>query len=656
MNEQNLKGKPEELIRAEQLIDDAKVHEAHELLNNFERRKGLTLHDKVLCHLLKCDLLYQQGRYKELLMLAEQTYKESSDSGNILHSVDCLIFMANSFLEFRKLDKSLDVITQGEELLKSVSQELSSDIMKREANILFIKGRVSAYKSEGNLCLKYFKQSLELVEKTDFKRLNAIILRTFGWFILQFKGDIEQAFEYVKKGVAIAKESKNKFTIAQCLLNLGILYNSTGDWERGLKIEKECLSTYEELDNKERISTVLGNISEIYKKFTDDIDRASEFMEKSLTICETENYWWGAGRLSVAIDIALKKGDHKRAKKYFQRLEQINNQVKDKESEVWYRIGKALILKASSRFRDKAKAEKILRQIIDEEVFHIEYTLLALINLCDILLAEFRVTNNIEVLEEVNYFITILLDKAEKSHSYLVLCETYLFQAKLALLSFDLKKSRRFLTKAQKIAESYGIKRLAMKISHEHDELLKQLNLWEKLKDSEAPLPERWKIAGLNEQMEIMVKKRMIEIPKLSEEEPVSIFIITEGGSPLFSHSFIGEKSFESHLFGGFLTTIDYFIREMFSEGLDRAIFGEYTLLMNSIPPFFISYLFKGDSYHALKKLNYFMEHIQKEDVIWQKLLKSFQVNQTIKIKDIPLLESLIMEIFITKSIIFSEL
>jgi len=212
------------------------------------------------------------------------------------------------------------------------------------------------------------------------------------------------------------------------------------------------------------------------------------------------------------------------------------------------------------------------------------------------------------------------------------------------------KSARLFLTQAQKIAESYSMKRLAMKISFEHDELLKQLKLWENLKESEAPLTERWKFAEVKDQMEKMVRRRAVEIPELSDDKPILLLIVSEGGRALFSHSFIGDKSFESHLFGGFLTTIDYFIKELFSEGLDRAIFGEYTLLMKSIPPFFISYTFKGDSYFALQKLNHFMEQLQKKEDVWQKILKSSQINQSIKLKDFPIIESLITEIFISKS------
>ena len=87
--------RPKELIRAEILIDDAKVIEAHELLDNFERREGLTLHDKVSSQLLRADLLYQQGLYKKGLSLIQQTLKESVKLGKSLQTVDCFIHMAN---------------------------------------------------------------------------------------------------------------------------------------------------------------------------------------------------------------------------------------------------------------------------------------------------------------------------------------------------------------------------------------------------------------------------------------------------------------------------------------------------------------------------------------------------------------------------------
>ena len=236
-------------------------------------------------------------------------------------------------------------------------------------------------------------------------------------------------------------------------------------------------------------------------------------------------------------------------------MEKIYNQSKDNRIEIVYLFTKALLLKKSPRIRDKAKAEELLKKVIETKTLfftHISifvmdmYIIYAYIHLCDLLLSELLITNNnAEVLDELNQFILQLLTKAENSRSYLVFCETFILQAKLALLNFDLKAVQRFLTQSQKIAESRGIKRLAMKISFEHDELLKQSKMWENVKDSDMSLSERWEFAALNEQMERMVRKRMIEIPKLSNEEPVLLLIVSEGGVPFFSHTFVEDKSFE---------------------------------------------------------------------------------------------------------------
>ncbi|MFW9950761.1 MAG: tetratricopeptide repeat protein, partial [Candidatus Thorarchaeota archaeon] len=421
-----------------------------------------------------------------------------------------------------------------------------------------------------------------------------------------------------------------------------------GEFELSLEYNKKSLAIFKELNNNGYIALMLNNLGATYQDIG-NYDLALKYYEESLVVWEQDPIQIEAP-ISGLIAVALEKGDTERAQKYFKRLENLYNKKKNSNIEIIYQYIKAMTLKRSSRIRDKAKAEELLKQVIETKSLFFDLIIDAYINLCDLLLSEFRISKNSEALDELNYYITKLLTIAETSHSYLVFCEVFILQAKLALINFNLKIARRFLTQAQRIAESYGIKRLAMKISYEHDQLIKQLNVWEKLKESEAPLSERWKLAGLNEQIENMVRKRMTEAPKISEEDPVSIFIITEGGTPLFSHSFIDQKSFESYLFSGFLTTIDYFIREMFSEGLDRAIFGEHTLLLKSIPPFYISYIFKGDSYHALQKLNYFTDHIQMED-IWQSLLKSFKINQSIHLKDLPLLNSLITDTFINKSI-----
>ena len=391
------------------------------------------------------------------------------------------------------------------------------------------------------------------------------------------------------------------------------------------------------------ISASLNNIADKFYHMK-EYDKAIEYAKEALKV--SNNF---AGALGTLIDINVSKGDIKEAKVY---LDQIGeHSEKSKWIKTIYYNSKALILKSSLRARDRIKAEDILKELAMDNTILGEARIQAIIDLCDLYLTELRITNDPEIINEIHPYIQELLSIAEKQHLYLYLAETYLLQAKLSLLTLDIKEAKRFLTQAQKIAESYGIKRLAMKISNEHDELLRQTKMWENLKISELSISERLELTGLNEQMENMVKRRMIEVPEISKEDPVMLLILTEGGNLLFSKKFVEDFFLEDDILGGFLTTINYIISEVFSEGLDRAIFGQYTLLMMPLQPFLICYIFKGDSYYAHHKIKNFVDSIQNDNHIRQSLQKFFQMSKSVKLNDVPTLESLISDIFVKKII-----
>ncbi len=279
---------------------------------------------------------------------------------------------------------------------------------------------------------------------------------------------------------------------------------------------------------------------------------------------------------------------------------------------------------------------------------------MTLIQLCDLYLTELHKTNNLEVLDEIDLLINRLLAISRNSHSYWILCETYILQARVALITLDLKKARRLLSQGQQVAERYGLNLSARKISNEHDELLKQLAIWKNFKKLEVTLTERLKLTRINEQMDGMLRKRAIEPEDIQDEESVVILIISEGGNPVFSQSFVEGWSFQDHLFGGFLSAVNSFSDEMFSQGLDRAIFGEYTILMKAVSPFLVCYLFKGQSFLPQQRLKHFVDSIQKNKEIWDIIEKYHKANRFIKETDIPSLDLLVNEVFIKRAFKFS--
>jgi len=278
-----------------------------------------------------------------------------------------------------------------------------------------------------------------------------------------------------------------------------------------------------------------------------------------------------------------------------------------------------------------------------------ETTINALLNLCELLLDELRITNETEVLSELEQIITQLLDIAKNTGSFWVLAETYVLQGKLALLSLDLKEARRLFSQAQQIAEKQGMDRLAGKISIEHDNLLKELDKWENLKDQDVSLKERVELAHIDEQIDNLSWKRDFSSLEHSEENPILLLVLSEGGLPIFSYVFSEDWSFEDDLLGGFLSAINSFSGELFSKGLDRAKFGEHTVLMKAVATFSICYLYKGQSYLAQKRINNFIKRFENTTEIWEPFNDFYKTHQSIDLKKNDSLKLLITDIFIRK-------
>jgi len=155
------------------------------------------------------------------------------------------------------------------------------------------------------------------------------------------------------------------------------------------------------------------------------------------------------------------------------------------------------------------------------------------------------------------------------------------------------------------------IKRL-YKISNEHDELLRDLEIWETLKEKKVSVSERLRLARLGKDLDILVKKRAIEIPKMKAERPILILILSRSGRIILSNPFIAEMTVEDAYIGKFLTFFNTFTNQIFSESFDRVKFGQYTALFNTVNSFFVVYMFHGQTYGArLKLIQFFAVYLK---------------------------------------------
>jgi len=194
-------------------------------------------------------------------------------------------------------------------------------------------------------------------------------------------------------------------------------------------------------------------------------------------------------------------------------------------------------------------------------------------------------------------------------------------KSKIALVENKIDEARELLTEAQRIANEYGLNKLAQRISFEHDELLDKLDKWENYGKKEEYLFERLQSTSLDESLNRISGKTEIEIPQKETELSIMLLVLSKTGYTIFSNPFTADFAIDESYFGEFLSSFNRFSDKIFSETLDRIKIGEFTVLLRNLESFSVCYVFKGQSYSAGQKLNNFIESVKENPKITRKEL-----------------------------------
>ena len=316
----------------------------------------------------------------EELTLAEKLFNEGKDdealkiindfekSGNLTPTSQnrSLLLKSVYLWKVRRLRDSIELAEKAyKESLKLNNNKQSIESLLSLVRSLLMLGEIDKGFEKLEVCEGILQKIIGKPE--EIKRLKALLNRLFGVFYV-FKGDIRQALIYEEKALTLAQEVGDKGLICILHNNLGERYRNLGDLNRALEYTQRGLVLHEEYFN-------YGN---------------------TMTL---------AYLLTTLIDICMDKNNLKEAQNYLLRLEQLNHHEDNKVIDQLYRSLKATILKSTPRARNRVLAEDLFRQIVEEEIMSFETWVRALINLCDLLLVELRMTNIVEIVDEIRPLI-----------------------------------------------------------------------------------------------------------------------------------------------------------------------------------------------------------------------------------------------------------
>ncbi|MHA2122393.1 MAG: tetratricopeptide repeat protein [Promethearchaeota archaeon] len=664
--------RPKELIYAEELMSNGKIEEALEIVENFEKGSDITPKNQLSAMFLKGGLYNLTHQYRKTSEIGELAYVMSQELGLVPESIEALLLKAMA--RFNRAREAFNLILEAENLLNSISEESP----EKRANLKYTKSWVYVTSSDYDKALDLAKEALTQWEnlKNNVMIGNSLFLVGYIYYV---SGDFDTALDYILKSTKLFENLGFQVGIANNFCIIGEMYHNMGDLNRALEFSNKALSIERISNYSENLAiSVLGrmyqskgeldkalmnfksiniagvnytslvkliSIGEIYR-IRGEYDLAKNYFDQSLLVCEKMgNIVLDLGPNFSLFLISLDNNSLEKAQLYLKRLENLHKQQENEFTKQVYLLGKALILKASSRMHDHVDAERLLNQIVEENFFFPPYYIIAIISLSDLLLEELSTYNNPEVLDDLNPLIVKLIYTAEEQHSYSWLAEGKLLQAKLALIQMDFDKSKILLTQAQQIAQEHGLILLAQKISSEHDLLLEKVDEWERFKKEDAPMADRIELASFDGIINRIHGKQALDPPELIEEEPILLLIMDNSGATYFSHPFIANWDYND-LFSSFLSAFNAFSSEIFSKSIDRIKIDENTILINPVDPFLACYIIKGQSYPALQKLSRFTEAIKENSEIWQALNKAVKTSEMLELDKPPALKTVIDEIF----------
>jgi tetratricopeptide (TPR) repeat protein len=670
----------EELNHANMLMREGKFQEALEITNSLEKKSTLAPGDQLTLLILKGKIYTFNQKFEESVKIGKLSYRMSQSLGRINDALTSLLIKANcAFLG--QFDKALGYLLKAEELLNSLTDISPSYISRQRANILYKRGYANQLKGNLSVALETALECLPLQQKLGRKVEIAYTLSLLG-DIYYAKGDNDIALDYAMRSKTNFEEIGDKIGLTTSLRALGMIYLSKGDLDNALKYSKKSFSskvigTQTKLDSLQVIGDVYiarGELDKALKYYKQgiplaekenayfhfvqfqtqigtiymmkrDFDLATEYLKTGLLLAEKINHNYAIFiALIFLIFINVEKGSHEEAQKNLNQIKELEKTTGSKLLSHGYFIAKAYLLKTGSGSRNRAEAERLLKQVVKEET-HAYLRAYSLIYLCEFYLEEVNLYEDIELIKEVNPLLIQLLKLSEEQRMYGFMAEAKLLQAKVALIRMDFEEAQRLLTQAQRVAEMYGIKFTAQKISSEHDNYLDKLSEWKNLKEREAPISERLKLASIDEVLERLQGKREIEPPELVDEEPIVLLIMDKSGISYFNYPFREDWDVE-WLFSSFMSAFNTFSSELFSESIDRIKIGENIILINPIESFLVCYVIKGQSYLGLQKLNRFSNAIKENSEIWETLNRAVQTGEVLELDKPQSLGIVINEIF----------
>ncbi len=251
--------------------------------------------------------------YKRALKMAKQ-----SDDKQV---IDILESLGDTYKLIGEYEKSNE--TYRSILEKEIEKETELRIYRKISNSHWEK-------RELDKTIDIVEKGLELVDSEEEKeQYSSEVCKLLGqkaWSTLQ-RGDLDNAEELFEKEKQLAFKIDDKKLIAGSHHDFGSLKYHLGEMEEATKHFKKAIDIWKDLDEDERLISSLNNLG-LVKMYQSEFDEAEEYFKEGLENCEMRRDIIGMATAHNNLgDIYRDRGEFKKGLDHFQKSKSIEEKV-----------------------------------------------------------------------------------------------------------------------------------------------------------------------------------------------------------------------------------------------------------------------------------------------------------------------------------------
>ncbi len=281
-------------------------------------------------------------------------------------------------------------------------------------------------------------------------------------------GSLVKAEEYYLKSLDGFEKSGYDYETRVTYNNLGVVYMGQGRLDEADEMLMKSMKISEKYNDEMMIGVCYNNFGSVLRS-KNQIENSLKYYLDSFEIRKMTNNPYQLSYSYYYLTLTyLDLGDKDMAGHYLGLMKNLHTSNKEnKMFEVKYKILHSAVLKSSVRSTQRAKAQNLILEIInDENNPDVEITIQACIFYCELLLAELSIAKEtdtsekeeLEIIAEVKSYTAKISQMAEKANLIGMKIQAMILQSYVELSQLQIELAKELIDEAKMLSEKFEIR------------------------------------------------------------------------------------------------------------------------------------------------------------------------------------------------------